>query len=220
MSKQGKNESCKCGSGLKYKNCCQLKDDLEKRKGALIEGKNLIYSVSTKELTEKLGISPDAFLKIYTSNDWTFVVLSNALIETSVSLYLSMCFGDEFIEIFQKLPMDHSYGKLAFLKKTNFTKQLIPFIESIGKLRNRLTHQIKNIDFKFSFDSKSDFSSEVNRIFTELTKIWNVDKELLKKDIKGEILFTILMIISHIDSKVDWQKLFDNDDLILDMRKR
>ena len=65
MTKTGRNDPCPCGSGKKYKKCCELKEAASKKIMAhRIEGENLVKKASNiSGLFQQLSSLPPIRLK-------------------------------------------------------------------------------------------------------------------------------------------------------------
>jgi hypothetical protein len=106
-----------------------------------------------KNVESRLGVATGFFDLLENEDDWSFVIKSHALIETSCSELLTIYFRKPSLEnIFSRLELGEKYtGKIAFLSclellNTNERK----YIQELSSLRNKLVHSSKNLNFKFS----------------------------------------------------------------------
>ena len=105
---------------------------------------------AVNNLEKKLQIRSGFFDSLYQEDDWSFIIKAHAIIEASVSSLITEYFGEEkLIEIFSRIELSNkSYGKIIFLKHLNFLdKEERRFISSLSEIRNKLVHNIKEIDF-------------------------------------------------------------------------
>lgn len=108
---------------------------------------------AVKNIESKLGISSGFFDDLQNEDDWSFVIKSHALIESSCSELLTVYFGQPSLDnIFSRLELGEKYtGKIAFLSSLEL---LMPnerkYIQEFSLLRNRLVHNSRNLNFSFS----------------------------------------------------------------------
>jgi DNA-binding MltR family transcriptional regulator len=105
---------------------------------------------AVKNLEKNLQIKNGFFDSLYQEDDWSFIIKAHAIIEASISSLLTEYFGKEkLIDIFSRIELSNkSYGKIIFIKDLNLLyKEERRFISSLSEIRNKLVHNIKEIDF-------------------------------------------------------------------------
>jgi hypothetical protein len=130
----------------------------------------------------KLGLKPGFLNSLDGSegeNDWSFVVKVHALIEAAVSHLLTEHLRHpELADLFSRLDMSNkSTGKAAFIKSLGLLDEPERrFISSLSELRNKLVHDVRNVNFELDIyiedmDQKeqSIFLNNFNLLSTELT---------------------------------------------------
>lgn len=108
---------------------------------------------AVSNLESRLNIRTGFFDALLKEDDWSFVIKAHALIEASVSSYLASSLGRKnLIGCFSRLELSNkSFGKLAFIKELNLlTKHERRFIASLSELRNKLVHNISEVEFDFN----------------------------------------------------------------------
>ncbi|WP_303909445.1 hypothetical protein [Thiohalomonas denitrificans] len=105
---------------------------------------------SVAALEEDLGL-PKAFLdSLKNEDDWSFIIKLHALVEAAVSHLLVHKFGDErLLSIFSRVELSNkATGKIAFISAMELVnKHERRFIRSLSELRNKLVHNIGNVQF-------------------------------------------------------------------------
>lgn len=113
--------------------------------------KEFIETMATLESRLHL---PEKFIQRLLSegDDWSFVIKLHALLESAVSHLLAISSGfDNVLEVFSRLELsDTSAGNLAFVRDLGLLDEdERRFIRSLSELRNKLVHDIKNVNFSF-----------------------------------------------------------------------
>jgi hypothetical protein len=102
---------------------------------------------------ESLGI-PDKFWDtLATDDDWTFVIKVHGLIEASLNQLLLNELNKPELETFISRieTADERTGKLAVVRACNLlNKNVCTFVRALSVLRNKLVHNIKNLDLKIT----------------------------------------------------------------------
>lgn len=110
--------------------------------------KDIDEAVSSLEM--KLQIKNGFFDSLFKEDDWSFIIKAHAIIEAAVSSLITQYLGkEELVEIFSRIELSNkSYGKIIFLKYLKLLeKEERRFISSLSEIRNKLVHNIKEIDF-------------------------------------------------------------------------
>lgn len=106
-------------------------------------------------LETKLGISPGFFqsLDSESENDWSFIIKVHALIEAAISHLLTEHLRKpELADLFSRLDISNKVtGKAAFVKALGLLGEPERrFISSMSELRNKLVHDVRNVNFDLS----------------------------------------------------------------------
>jgi hypothetical protein len=174
-------------------------------------------------LKECLGISDAALRKsIEGDSDWALVIKLHAYVEASLNFLLVKHFGDQRLEeVIAYLDIsDRRRGKLAFIKALALLpREYRSFIQKLSELRNRVAHDVKNIDFDLklymeSLDSKQfkEFADSLIPLRKRVLGFWaGKSVETAYKQIKTEpryaILYGVLGIMLRIYQKQQVRKI-------------
>lgn len=94
---------------------------------------------------------PDGFVNsLMNESDWSLIIKSNALIESASTRMLTLYFGKaELEEVFSVMGMGNlRSGKMAFISALNLlSRKNREFIGCLASLRNKLAHDISNVNF-------------------------------------------------------------------------
>ncbi len=160
-------------------------------KGPLYEQKNKLEVIVDKsiELTlrtleHKMKLKNNVLVSLYNDDDWSFVIKINALIETFIR-YLIEHYGDNtaMCEVAKKENKDQFVplnGLVKIVKMYKYIdKNLLDFFIVFGKLRNRLTHNIKYLGFCFDNDLPKSLEKDIDEAFKKIgSKIFDNVPEL------------------------------------------
>jgi len=105
---------------------------------------------SVRQLEKEIGIRPGFLESLKTEDDWSFIIKLHALVEAAVSYLLCKALGhDELSETFSFLELSNKrVGKIAFVKSLGLLDEKDRrFISSLSELRNKLVHDISNVQF-------------------------------------------------------------------------
>ena len=129
----------------------------------------------------KLGIAPGFFdsLDSDDENDWSFIIKLHALVEAAVShLLTEQLHRPELAELFARLDISNkATGKAAFVEVLALLdKPERRFMSSLSELRNKLVHDVRNVDFdlirhidNMSKDQRDAFLNNFNLLSTGIT---------------------------------------------------
>ncbi len=85
------------------------------------------------------------------SNDWTFILKVDSLLETASKSLLEEKISidgnnEEFIKLFKHLKVEGSFSILELLKLTDFPNEGLNFIRKVRELRNLYAHNICDVE--------------------------------------------------------------------------
>ncbi len=195
----------------------ELKNELE-----------LIFSGLAKYEKDK-SLPQDFFKKLLYEDDWSFVIKIHTLIEAAVSESLAAVINPKLLVVFQQLSLgDTRTGKLKFAEAFGLLNEnQLKFIKLLSNIRNKLAHDIKNIDFNFSdyianldTNQSNNFSKVLTSLFVDENKTFYSQE--VKKETKLIIWLNSVSIInstafSMVEAK--FEKL-QNKSLFMEMRLR
>jgi hypothetical protein len=132
-------------------------------------------------LEQKLGLQSGFFdsLDGEDETDWSFVIKVHALIEAAVSHLLTEHLQRPGLDdLFSRLDMSNkATGKVAFVKALGLLEEPERrFISSLSELRNKLVHDVRNVNFdlashveNMSQKEQDTFLKNFNLLSTEVT---------------------------------------------------
>jgi len=132
-------------------------------------------------LEAKLGLCQGFFdsLDSDKENDWSFVIKAHALAEAAVSYLLTEALRrPELADPFSRLDMSNkATGKAAFVKALGLLgKPERRFVSAFSELRNRLVHDVRNVNFDLlehvealGMKERETFLKNFNIISSEVT---------------------------------------------------
>lgn len=132
-------------------------------------------------LETNLGLKQGFFesLDSDNENDWSFVIKAHALAEAAVSHLLTEAIKrPELADIFSRLDMSNKItGKAAFVKALGLLgEEERRFVSAFSELRNRLVHDVRNVNFdllehveSLGAKERETFLKNFNIISTEVT---------------------------------------------------
>ncbi len=106
-------------------------------------------SIARDHLSE-LGLPPDFEMKLLKDDDWSLVIKLHAPLEAALTNALVAHVGEESTrELFARMNVGGGSGKLAFAKALKFADATeIRFVQALSELRNRLVHNVRNVNFR------------------------------------------------------------------------
>ena len=170
---------------------------------------------SVREFEKDLGIKIGFLENLIQDDDWSFIIKIHALLESAVSLLLTKSVGNgKLQDIFSTIELSNKkYGKLAFVKALSLLDRPDRrFISSMSELRNKLVHNITNVEFSLkehvsklsngqflqfakSFDSFSSEDERHNK--SKKDKV----REIFRSNHKKAIWFSAMITIGIIYQK-------------------
>lgn len=132
-------------------------------------------------LEAKLGLKQGFFdsLDSDDENDWSFVIKAHALAEAAVShLLTEQVQKPQLADLFSRLDMSNkTTGKAAFVKALGLLgEEERRFISAFSELRNRLVHDVRNVNFdllvhveSLNTKERETFLKNFNLVSTEVT---------------------------------------------------
>jgi hypothetical protein len=107
-----------------------------------------------KDVSAAFGIDPDGIATILfsASDDWSFLIKVHALMETAVSqLVATMTVDQRMKPVLEQLSRQRLDQKMNYIKAVQILgEKEIQFIRLVGKMRNHVVHDIRNLDFTFT----------------------------------------------------------------------
>jgi uncharacterized protein YutE (UPF0331/DUF86 family) len=132
-------------------------------------------------LEANLGLDPGFFesLDADDESDWSFVIKAHALAEAALSYLLTEAIErPELADLFSRLDMSNkTTGKAAFVKALGLLgEEERRFVSAFSELRNRLVHDVRNVNFdllehveSLGAKERETFLKNFNIISTEVT---------------------------------------------------
>ena len=133
-------------------------------------------------LEAELGIAAGFFESLDSDeeNDWSFVIKLHALVEAAVSHLLTERVNlPELAGLFARLDISSkTTGKAAYVEALALLdKPERRFMSSLSELRNKLVHDVRNVNFDFDAyveemtkDQRNAFLNSFNLLSTEVTE--------------------------------------------------
>jgi hypothetical protein len=116
---------------------------------------------------QKLGIPNSVFHRLDTDDDWTVVIKAHAGIEAALNRLILNNLKDERLAniVGHMQTGDRDEGKMAFVKALDLLpSEIVRFITMLSRLRNKLVHNIKNVDFSFDVWVSEMDSSQIKQL--------------------------------------------------------
>lgn len=116
------------------------------------EGKELLTELRA-EMLGALEAKFEFLEALLKENDWSFVIKLHALIEAvTTQIILSNVDDERLRATIERLPLsDDEIGKLRIAKDLGlYTKSQRAFIRRMSMVRNKIVHNLENLDFRFS----------------------------------------------------------------------
>ena len=109
-----------------------------------------MHDIELDRLEESLELPPGFIASLELESDWSFIIKSHAIIESICSTLITNATGKpELSKLFSRLPLgDSEFGKLRFIRDLNLLDEsLRKYITSLSELRNKIVHNIENVNF-------------------------------------------------------------------------
>lgn len=122
---------------------------------------------SIKTLENEIGIPNGYLYGIEKEDDWSFIIKASAIMEAVITHLLIAHFNDvKLNENISFMNMGGKTGKISFAESLKIgSKENLKFIGKLTELRNKLVHNISNINFKLE-DYVNDMSKQQLNEFT------------------------------------------------------
>ena len=109
---------------------------------------------AARELQRRIELPPDFLESIRNEDDWSFVVKMHALMEVAITRLLTLQLGEESLHnVFARLPFPRKLAFVKALKLLNSSDRT--FLSKLSELRNRLVHDVSNVNFDLVKDVAS-----------------------------------------------------------------
>jgi energy-converting hydrogenase A subunit M len=141
------------------------------------------------KLEETLGIEVGFFNKLSDEEDWALIIKLHALIESAVSELLTAAFNNTSLkDTFSMLELSNKRtGKMAFINALGLLGDAERrYISSLSELRNKLVHNIKNVNYQLHEEvekmDKQQFQRFVHNYNTLATDVDDNIRNLFRHD--------------------------------------
>ncbi len=133
------------------------------------QARKILQELIEKTISE-LKNNHKFMISLLADDDWSLVIKSHALVESTVNnLIVAVTEENALRYLIERLPMHNpQIGKLKITKEYDLLSDgQRRFIRRLSELRNRLVHNIENIDF--------DFQSYIKSLDDNQRKAWKKD---------------------------------------------
>lgn len=162
------------------------------------------------ELEKALGVERGFFNKLSEEDDWSMIIKLHSLIEAAISELLAKRLNkDVLIDAFSNMELSNKKsGKMAFVKALNLLEEPERrYISSLSELRNRLVHNVKNVNYKMheeieKMDSQQ-FKKFVNNFNTLSTVADDTVLNLFKHDPSQALWYGCMAVLGIIQVKLN-----------------
>lgn len=142
-------------------------------------------------------------------NDWSFVIVSQAFLETRISLALVRRMGEDALRShFERIPLaDEEIGKLDLTENLSLlTKDQRAFVRRMAELRNKLAHDFRYVRFTFE-DHLRKMDENQRKSWTKcITWPWpsDAERQLIANSWKTQavILFAVTTLVQSMEVNV------------------
>jgi hypothetical protein len=164
------------------------------------------------KLEEKLGIEPGFFNKLSDEEDWALIIKLHALIESAVSELLTEAFKNASLkDTFSLLELSNKRtGKMAFINALGLLGVAERrYISSLSELRNKLVHNIQNVNYqldeKVKKMGKEEFESFIKNFNALATDLDDSIHNLFREDPAQAIWYGGMAVLGVIYLKHEGQ---------------
>jgi len=169
-------------------------------------------------LESNLGLKQGFFESLDSDkeNDWSFVIKAHALIEAAITRLLTESMKrPELADLFSRIDTSNkTTGKAAFVKALGLLdEEERRFVSAFSELRNRLVHDVRNVNFdlleyveSLSGKEREIFIKNFNIISTEVT---NDLRKLFLFDPRQAIWYSTMAFLGIVYLKT--QPIIDRD---------
>lgn len=101
---------------------------------------------------KELEIPENFFRNLLREDDWTFIIKLHSLLEGAITFLIATHVNiKELRDFFERLELSNkNTGKIVIVSHLNLLeKSEISYIQSLSELRNKLVHDVKNVNFYF-----------------------------------------------------------------------
>ena len=109
-------------------------------------------------IENSMSLPPGFFCSLCKEDDWSFIIKMHAFLEAQLSTVIADHLNkEELSSIITQIPMsDTKYGKVKIAYSLNIiSKEMLTYIKSLSEMRNKLVHNIENVNFDINDDFKS-----------------------------------------------------------------
>ncbi len=136
------------------------------------------------ELLASVGITEDFFWSLGDESDWSLVIKMHALFEAVVGrLVVGRLNKPGLEDVVSNLEFNNmKSGKVAFARALGLLEsEDVAFLRGLSELRNRLVHDIRNVNFSIADDISNKNASELKKFRKEfgwtITQLKNGEEE-------------------------------------------
>ena len=165
-----------------------------------------------KMIEKKFNLKEGTIKKIVKEDDWSFIIKSHAIIESSLNFSISHRIGCSALEnTISFLDTSNSKtGKVEFAKNMLLLENIdVTYIRKLSEIRNKLVHNISNLGFSLASDyqsmDKNQKSSFINKALCLVKdKSKNIEGMDLKYDLNKNPELIKMLMFMHVLRIVAW----------------
>lgn len=190
---------------------------MTKKKGSDNLQKSIEYIFS--QIESDLNLPLNFINQLLKDDDWSLVIKLHALIESSITSVLTKNYPQEALSDFiPKLSLHGPRGKVLLARKSDIiTDEHSLFINKLSKLRNRLVHNISNVNYSIAEYYKSEQLSDIINRSIDSTSFFinnkiekNLKVEHLYPNPKDNLLLASIILMVHIYGRANSNKIVIN----------
>jgi len=140
----------------------------------MIQDKRFDLAKRIPKLESKLGIEKGFFDNLAEESDWAFIIKMHALIEAATSDLLTSYLKYEALnDTFSYMELSNKKsGKMAFVKALGLLGDAERrFISSLSELRNKLVHNISNVNYHLHVEVENMDTNQLNQFIKKFNTL-------------------------------------------------
>ena len=141
-------------------------------------------------LIKKVGIPKDFLDRLADEDDWSLIIKTHALLESTATYAITARLGEPAIsEIVANMEMSSlRCGKLGILCNADLLPPpMIKFIQKLSELRNELVHNARNVTFSFCGENEEKVSKKLRALKEAVCKNWQLPDDAEGKRVYSEL---------------------------------